>query len=59
MSYKIEKQEVQEIEQMRKKNKDKTIDRWLLVLLLRASGMKREGISVNAGRKVTVNAGKK
>jgi len=41
----ISEEEVVKIEQARKKNKDKTIDKWLEVLLLHAAGKSRDEIS--------------
>jgi len=45
----ISDEEVNEIKEVRKKNKDKTIDKWLEVLLLHAAGKKREEIAAKTG----------
>jgi len=45
----ISEAEVVEIEKARKTNKDKTIDKWLEVLLLHAAGKKREEIEAKTG----------
>jgi len=47
----ISEVEVVGIEKARKKNKDKTIDKWLEVLLLHAAGKKREEIAAKTGFK--------
>lgn len=45
----ISAEEVAEIEKARKQNKDKTVDRWLEVLLLHAEGRKRSEIAKKTG----------
>ncbi len=47
----ISDEAVKEIEKARKKNKDKTVDKWLEVLLLHASGKTRSEISEKTGYK--------
>ena len=47
--YKITPEEIAEIEKIRKRNKDKTVDKWLEVLLLHAEGKKRSEIAVRTG----------
>ena len=47
----ISPQEVKKIEIVRKTNKDKTIDKWLEVLLLHAEGKKRKEIAAKTGYK--------
>jgi len=47
----ISQEEVNEIEKARRKNKDKTIDRWLEVLQLHAAGKNRAEISEKTGYK--------
>ena len=46
---KISLEEVAEIEEVRRQNEDKTIDKWLEVLLLHASGKKRMEIAAKTG----------
>lgn len=45
----ISAEEVKEIEKARKQNKDKTVDKWLEVLLLKAAGKKRSEIAEKTG----------
>ena len=47
----ISEEEVREIERIRKSNRDKTIDKWLEVLLLHAAGKSRWEISTKTGFK--------
>ncbi len=47
----ISEEEVKEIEKARKTNKDKTVDKWLEVLVLHAKGKKRSEISEKTGYK--------
>jgi transposase len=47
----ISKAEAEEIKKSRQKNKDKTIDKWLEVLLLHAEGKKRATIAAKTGFK--------
>jgi len=47
----IDPKEVKKIEAVRKANKDKTIDKWLEVLLLHAEGKSRKEIAVKTGYK--------
>jgi len=47
----ISAEEVQGIKAARKKNRDKTIDKWLEVLLLHAAGKKRKEIETATGYK--------
>lgn len=49
--HKISEEAVREIEKARKENKDKTVDRWLEVLILHASGKTRTEISEKTGYK--------
>ena len=46
---KISEEEVVEIEKFQKKNKDKTVDKWLEVLILHGAGKKREEIAAKTG----------
>ena len=45
----ISAEEVQEIEKARKKNKDKTVEKWLEVLMMHAEGKKRLEIAQKTG----------
>jgi transposase len=45
----ISAEEIKEIEKARKQNKDKTVDKWLEVLLLHAAGEKRKEIAKKTG----------
>jgi transposase len=45
----ISKAEAEEIQRARRKNKDKTIDKWLEVLELHAKGKRREEIAAKTG----------
>ena len=45
----IREEEVKEIEKVRQANKDKTIDKWLEVLLLHAAGKTRKEIAAKTG----------
>jgi len=47
----ITEQEVADIEKAKNRNKDKTVDKWLEVLLLHAQGFKRAEISEKTGFK--------
>ena len=47
--HEISAEEVVEIEKVRKRNKDKTIEKWLEVLLLHAEGKKRQEIAERTG----------
>ena len=47
----ISEEEVKGIRKVRRQNKDKTIDKWLEVLLLHADGKKRKEIAVKTGFK--------
>ena len=47
--HKISAEEVIEIEKMKKRNNDKTIDKWLEVLLMHAAGKKRAEIEAKTG----------
>jgi len=47
--HQIREEEVLKIQEVRRKNKDKTIDRWLEVLLLHGEGKTREEISAKTG----------